>query len=70
MGIYSAAHMYDLDFLPICVEQYDLLIPDNAWDTPMVQHLLRVLQSDEFRGRLEDMGGYHIDKPGNIRMHF
>lgn len=70
MGIYSAAHMYDLDFLPICVEQYDLLIPDNAWDTPMVQHLLRVLQSDEFRGRLEDMGGYHIDKPGNIRMNF
>ena len=70
MGIYSAAHMYDLDFLPICVEQYDLLIPDDAWNTPMVQSLIRVLQSDEFCSKIEAMGGYHLETPGNVRMHF
>lgn len=36
MGIYSAAKLYDLDFIPICIEEYDLIIPDHAWDSPMV----------------------------------
>ena len=70
MGIYSAASLYELDFLPICMEQYDLLIPDYAWDSPMVQKLLEVLKSDEFRARLDAMGGYELDKPGTVRKHF
>ena len=70
MGIYSAAKLYDLDFLPICMEQYDLLIPDEAWETPMVQRLLEVLQSDAFRSRLTALGGYEVDRPGRVREHF
>ncbi|MBR5701762.1 MAG: molybdopterin biosynthesis protein, partial [Oscillospiraceae bacterium] len=66
MGIYSAAKLYGLDFLPVCVEEYDLLIPDHAWDTPQVQRLLAVLKSDEFRDKLADMGGYTLDRPGEI----
>ena len=66
MGIYSTAKLYDLDFLPICVEEYDLLIPDSAWDTPMVRQLIRTLQSDAFRARIEAMGGYTLDRPGEI----
>ena len=30
MGIYSAAKLYDLDFIPICIEEYDLIVPDHA----------------------------------------
>ena len=37
LGILSAAKLYDLDFIPVYNEQYDLLIPDAAWETPMVQ---------------------------------
>ena len=70
MGIYSAAGLYGLEFLPICMEQYDLLIPDSAFDTPMVQRLLEVLQSAAFRNRLEKLGGYRLDRPGRVREHF
>lgn len=70
MGIYSAARLYGLDFLPVCTEQYDLLIPDSAWDTEPVQRLLTVLQSPEFRARLERLGGYQLDRPGRIRETF
>lgn len=70
MGIYSAAKLYGLDFLPICTEQYDLLIPDAAWDTPMVRHLLNVLRSGELRTKLESMGGYKLDHPGQVRERF
>ena len=70
MGIYSAAKMYGLGFVPVCEEQYDLLIPDYAWDTPMVQALLEVLKSDEFRARMEALGGYRVDQPGRVRRHY
>ena len=66
MGIYSAAKLYGLDFLPICVEEYDLLIPDDAFDSPLVQRLLAVLKSDAFRDRLTEMGGYTLDRPGEL----
>ena len=66
MGIYSAAKLYDLDFIPICIEEYDLLIPDHAWQTPMVQQLLATLKSEEFRGKLLGMGGYTIENPGEL----
>ncbi len=68
MSICSAAKLYGLDFLPVCVEQYDLLISDAAWDTPVVRRLLlEVLRSGEFRARLEALGGYRLDKPGRVR---
>ena len=66
MGVYSAAKLYDLDFIPICVEEYDLMIPDHAWDTPMVRELLTILKSDAFREKILSLGGYTVDNPGEI----
>lgn len=66
MGIYSAAKLYDLDFLPVCVEEYDLIVPDYAWETPMVQALIRTLKSEAFKERLMSMGGYTVDNPGEV----
>ena len=70
MGIYSAAKTYGLDFLPVCMEQYDLLISDAAWETPVVQKLIEVLKSDAFRERLEALGGYEVKNPGTVREKF
>lgn len=66
MGIYSAVQLYDLDFLPICIEEYDLIIPDHAWETPVVQQLIATLKSPAFREKMLAMGGYTVDHPGEI----
>lgn len=66
MGIFSAAQLYDLDFLPICIEEYDLIIPDHAWDTPIVQQLLATLKSSAFRDKMLALGGYTVDAPGEV----
>ena len=58
LGIYSAAKMYDLDFIPICNETYEFLIDKNYLNDPMVKQFLDVLYSEEFRTRLSEMGGY------------
>ena len=66
MGIYSAAKLYNLDFIPICIEEYDLLIPDHAWDTPQVRQMLAVLKSEAFAQKILSMGGYTIENPGEV----
>ena len=66
MGIYSTAKLYELDFLPICVEEYDLLIPEKIWNSGLVRQLIQTLKSAEFRSRIEAMGGYTLDRPGEI----
>ena len=60
LGIYSAAKMYDLDFIPICNETYEFLVDKAYLESPMVKAFLDVLYSDEFRKRLSEMGGYDI----------
>ncbi len=70
MGIWSAAKLYNLDFLPVCIEQYDLLIADSAWETPITQKLLNILQSESFSQRMAELGGYVLDKPGTLRERF
>ncbi len=58
LGIYSAAKMYDLDFIPVCNETYEFLIDRAYLDNPMVKSFLEVLYSEEFKSRLDEMGGY------------
>lgn len=62
MGIYSAAQMYGLDFIEICMEKYDLLIPDYAWEENGVQKVIEILKSAEFKNRLQMLGGYEINE--------
>ncbi len=67
LGILSAARIYGLDFIPICGEQYDLLVSLDALDTDGMRALLEALSGEEFRTRLTRLGGYELDRPGRIR---
>ncbi|HNW95694.1 MAG TPA: molybdopterin biosynthesis protein [Anaerolineaceae bacterium] len=67
LGILSAARIYNLDFVPVCEEQYDLLVAESAFHLEMVQRLLEVLRGKEFARRLAVMGGYSLKTPGEIR---
>ncbi|HWQ98036.1 MAG TPA: molybdopterin biosynthesis protein [Clostridia bacterium] len=67
LGILSAARMYDLDFMPVCEETYDLLVSLSAMEQPQVRAFLRVIASEPFLRRLDALGGYSYDKPGRIK---
>ena len=66
MGIYSAANIYGLDFIPVCEEQYDFILPEKYMDMKLVEHFIEILKSDEFRETLQAMGGYNTENAGNI----
>jgi len=66
MGIYSAAKMYGLDFIPVCEEQYDFIMPEEYMEIKLVRHFIEILKSEEFRHTLQAMGGYNTDNAGRI----
>ena len=60
LGIYSAAKMYDLDFIPVCDEEYDFIVSEAAFENENVKLFFEILASDEFRKRAEALGGYGL----------
>ncbi len=61
LGIYSAAKMYDLDFIEISIEHYDFLLNEDSRDNAAVKAFFEILKSDELKERLMKMGGYEIE---------
>ncbi|MCX7745909.1 MAG: molybdopterin biosynthesis protein [Clostridia bacterium] len=60
LGIYSAAMAYNLDFIPLCEEQYDFIIPKEYMELSSVECFLDILKSQEFKDILLKMGGYEV----------
>jgi len=58
LGVYSAAKLYDLDFIPLFSEEYDLVVRNDCMDDPLVKEFLEILHSDEFKEFVTEMGGY------------
>ncbi len=53
-----AARAYDLDFVPLAAEHFDLVIPARLVSTPEVQGLLKVLSSAWLLDQLASLPGY------------
>nr|WP_306266111.1 helix-turn-helix transcriptional regulator [Pararhizobium sp. IMCC3301] len=65
-GLAGLARQFDLGFLPIATERYDLLIDRRSWFEPPMQTLLSFCRSLEFRQRADELGGYHLTGHGKI----
>ncbi len=71
LAVLSAAQALDLDFVPVAQERYDLAIPRDFYDTPMMQALLGIIREDkEFRERIVSMGGYGVSDMGRVMAEF
>jgi putative molybdopterin biosynthesis protein len=64
LGIYAAAKALNLDFIPVVTEQYDLVIPNEHFESQNIQILLETINSQAFKNRVESLGGYSTQKTG------
>lgn len=67
MGVYSAAKAMGLDFIPVGSESYDFALYEKDLDTPLIQAFLKVLKSESFHKKLEELGGYSWENTGAIQ---
>lgn len=65
LGILAAARALSLDFIPVAEERYDLIIPRDFLALPAIQQVLSIISSDEFKKKVEAMGGYSTRETGN-----
>jgi putative molybdopterin biosynthesis protein len=66
LGIYASARALKLDFIPMITESYDIVIPADFMDTDNIQLLLSIINSGEFKTRVQELGGYHTEKTGDL----
>jgi putative molybdopterin biosynthesis protein len=65
IGIRSAAHHFELDFVPLQAARYDLVVPKPYLKShPTLAHLFETLVSRAFRNEIEALGGYDTRETG------
>ncbi|MEL0223237.1 MAG: helix-turn-helix transcriptional regulator [Gammaproteobacteria bacterium] len=68
-GLRSFADRYKLGFVPVCVEDFDLLIDRYAYFDPGIQTLLRFTNTEGFRSEVERYRGYDVTDLGQVRLN-
>jgi len=67
LAVLSAAQALGLDFIPVAQERYDLAVPQEFYETPMVQALFGIIRGDKgFREEIIAMGGYDVSEMGKV----
>jgi putative molybdopterin biosynthesis protein len=65
IGLRAAASQYELDFIPLFEERFDLVFSQELLSTPQLQSTLDRLQSQSLRQQIGKLAGYHTDQTGS-----
>lgn len=65
-GLRAVAAHWNLDFIPLGEERYDLVIPCAVFDSPRLRPLLDALHSAEFRRLGTTLKGYDLTRTGRV----
>lgn len=68
LGIEAAARQFQLEFTPLVVERFDLLVWRKCYFDPPFQKFVRFCGGESFRERAEALGGYDCSEFGAV--HF
>lgn len=58
VGVLAAARKSGLDFIPLFEERFDLIIPDEHFQSQLLLPALDYLQTAQFRAAVQSLGGY------------
>ena len=66
MGISAAARALELDFVPLDLERYDLVIPRQFFESQLLAPLLAIICDPAFAARVQTLGGYATPQMGQV----
>ena len=66
LGVRAAATALGLDFIPVAIEPYQLVIPTRFFEHPLLQPLRHLMEDEPFRRAVEGLPGYDVRKMGQI----
>ncbi|MGE5261881.1 MAG: substrate-binding domain-containing protein, partial [Acidobacteriota bacterium] len=65
-GLEAVAAEWDLDFIPLGKEQYDLAVLQTVLDSGRLQPVLDAVHSATFRRRGAELMGYDLTRSGRV----
>lgn len=68
LGIEASARQFQLEFAPLIVERFDLVVWRKAYFDPPFQKLMRFCASEAYAARARTLGGYDVSEFGAV--HF
>ncbi|WP_427127874.1 substrate-binding domain-containing protein (plasmid) [Priestia megaterium] len=66
VGIEKAAKMVNVDFIPLIKESYDLVIMKSPEHRKLIETVLKILNSTEFKNKINAIEGYDSSKTGAV----
>jgi putative molybdopterin biosynthesis protein len=69
LGIEAAARQFQLEFTPLVIERFDLLVWRKAFFDPPFQRLVRFCSSAQFQERARAFGGYDCSELGVVHLN-
>jgi putative molybdopterin biosynthesis protein len=66
LGILAAARALDLDFVPLFNEQYQLVIPREHYESPVMAPVLSIIEDAAFQSEVDALGGYDVTEMGKV----
>lgn len=69
IAIQAVAEQFDLDFLPLWDERFDILIRHRDYFEKPFQQLIKLTRTEAFAQRARDMKGYNISNRGTIHLN-
>ena len=68
IAVYSAAKMMNLNFMRLYDEEYDIILPKKYLELDSFKEFFNVITSDEFKKKLDELGGYDYSEIGTIKI--
>jgi putative molybdopterin biosynthesis protein len=69
IGVYSAAQIMDNDFIGITEEEYDFALDAELLEDEKIKKFISILKDENFRKRLEKLGGYNTESSGEVGIY-
>lgn len=66
IGILSIARQYDLDFIPLFKERYDLVMMIETFSSSNFQPMMDILRSRDYQKKVTQLGGYDTNHMGEM----
>lgn len=66
LGIAAAAQALDLDFVPLFHERYDLIVPEDTFQSDLFQAVIEATSNPQFKAKLASLIGYDFSCMGIV----
>lgn len=64
---FTVAKIFDLDFIPLADEDFDLLVSHEVLNDESFQRLYDIICSKDFKEKLSSLGGYNVSETGKVK---